>query len=340
MQATKYRGWKAWVLIWVCLTTSGSLWARGNDSYILATATTGGTYYPVGVALATLTKMKLAPQSNIAFSAISSAGSAENIKLLRTNEAQFAILQGLYGAWAWQGAGPLAQSGPQKNLRAITLLWRNVEHFAVKSDHVKTGTMADLANLAGAKFSIGVRNSGTEGSGRHILHSLGIDIEQAITPVYLGYGPSASALQNGTIEGFNIPAGIPVAAISQAFASLGNQLTILSFTPEQIRQANQQYNLWTAFTIPANTYSGQNTPVKTMAQPNFLAVREDLDSTVVYAITKTIFENLAFLQHIHKATQDISLDTALEGLPVPLHPGAIRYYQEQGVKIPAALIIK
>lgn len=88
--------------------------AAEERSYLMATASTGGTYYPVGVALSTLIKVKLQPTQNIGMSAISSAGSGENIKLLRDNEVQFAILQGLYGAYAWKGTGPIASEGPQK----------------------------------------------------------------------------------------------------------------------------------------------------------------------------------------------------------------------------------
>ena len=101
-------------------------------SYILATASTGGTYYPVGVALATLSKVKLGPKYQFSLSAISSAGSGENVKLLNENEAQFAILQGLYGAWAWQGSGPY-KGVKQDDIRAVSMLWQNVEHFIVDS---------------------------------------------------------------------------------------------------------------------------------------------------------------------------------------------------------------
>ena len=86
----------------IAATAGGSAGAAEERSYLLATATTGGTYYPVGVALATLTKVKLQPKENISMSAITSAGSGENIKLLRENQVQFAILQGLYGP----GRGP------------------------------------------------------------------------------------------------------------------------------------------------------------------------------------------------------------------------------------------
>ncbi len=311
--------------------------AAESRSYVLATASTGGTYYPVGVALATLTKVKLEPKHKISMSAISSAGSGENVKLLRENEAQFAIMQGLYGAWAWNGEGKVKNSGPQKNLRSVTMLWQNVEHLAVRSKHVKSGTVSDLKGLSGKKFSIGKRNSGTEGSGRQLMGGLGVDADK-FDLAYMGYGPSADALQNGAIEGMNTPAGVPVSAVTRAFAALGSDMTVLDFTDEQMKAANNGYNLWTRFVIPANTYPGQSKEINTIAQPNFLAARHDLAEEDVYKITKTIYENLPFLNGIHKATKAMAVEKAIAGLPVPLHPGAAKLYREQGLNIPAHLV--
>ncbi|RJX70938.1 TAXI family TRAP transporter solute-binding subunit [Vibrio sinensis] len=306
-----------------------------DRSYILATASTGGTYYPVGVALATLSKVKLTPQYKFSLSAISSAGSGENVKLLNENEAQFAILQGLYGAWAWEGEGPYKER--QEQLRSVSMLWQNVEHFIVRSELAETGMVSDLNNLEGKKFSIGKKNSGTENSGRQIMKGLSIDPE-SFNLAHMGYGGSASALQNGTIDGMNTPAGVPVGAVTQAFAALGDEIKILSFNDEQIKQANGSYNLWTKFEIPANTYPGVTEVVTTIAQPNFLAVRDDVSDEDVYQLTKTIYENLPFLQGIHKATKAMAIEKAIAGLPVPLHPGAARYYKEVGVEIPDTLI--
>ena len=312
--------------------------AQEERSYILATASTGGTYYPVGVALATLSKVKLAPKQHFSLAAISSAGSGENVKLLNENEAQFAILQGLYGAWAWQGLGPYEKSGSQTQLRSVSMLWQNVEHFIVRSDLAETGTMSDLENLNGKKFSIGKKNSGTENSGRQIMKGLSVNPEQ-FKLAFMGYGGSASALQNGTIDGMNTPAGVPVGAVTQAFAALGEDIQLLSFTDEQIKQANGDYNIWTKYEIPANTYPGVDKPITTIAQPNFLAVREDISEEDVYQLTKAIYENLPFLQGIHKATKAMALEKGIAGLPVPLHPGAARYYKEVGIELPSELIV-
>ena len=317
--------------------------AHAQDrNYVLATASTGGTYYPVGVAIATLTKVKLQPKEKIGMSAISSAGSGENIKLLRENEAQLAILQGLFGAYAANGTGPVASEGPQKDLRSITMLWQNVEQFVMLSEKAKTGTIDDLIAMKGAKVSLGAKNSGTLGSNNSILKGFGIEAETYFEPVYLGYGPSADALQNGNIDAMSTPGGVPTSAVTQALATMGDKVTILEFTDAQIAKANVDAGteLWTQYIIPAGSYPGQTKDIKTIGQPNFLAVRGDLPEEDVYLITKTMFENLAFLQAIHKATTAMSLETALAGLPMPLHPGAARYFQEAGVTVPARLIAK
>jgi len=314
--------------------------APKERNYLLATASTGGTYYPVGVALSTVVKVKLQPKQKIGMSAINSAGSGENIKLLGKNEVQFAILQGLYGAYAWNGTGPIASMGPQKELRAVSMLWQNVEHYAVLKKFAKTGTVSDLVAMKGKSMSMGKKNSGTIGSNTVLLGNLGIDIAKDYNLIHVGYGPTADALQNGQISGFGIPAGVPASAVTKAAANLGDKMAILDFTDAQMKQADGGLGLWTRYVIPANTYPNQKKEIRTIAQPNFLAVRADVDEDAVYRITKTVYENLPFLNAIHGATKAMAIEKAISGLPMPLHPGAAKYYQEVGIKIPSRLIVK
>jgi TRAP transporter TAXI family solute receptor len=322
------------------VTRSALAQAKKDRKYILATATTGGTYYPVGVAIATLTKVKLEPKFKVSLSAIASAGSGENVKLLRENQAQFAILQGLFGAWAAKGTGMLKADGPQKNIRSVSMLWVNVEHFLLETGLAKTGTMADLKGVNGKKFSIGARNSGTEGSGRTILAGLGIDPNKAFDVVYMGYNPTADALQNGNIVGANIPGGVPVTAVTQTLAKMGDKIRVLDFTDAEVKDSNKDVgvDLWTRYVIPAKSYPSQDKPINTVSQPNFLAVNADVDEEAVYLVTKAIYDNLAFLNNIHKATKAMALDKAIAGLPAPLHPGALKFYKEKGLTIPPALM--
>jgi len=306
--------------------------------YILTTATTGGTYYPVGVAIATLAHAQLSETEGISLTAISSAGSFENVKLLRDNQAQFAILQGPFGAWSWAGEGPV--SSPQTDMRSVGALWKNVEHFVLLKELTANGDMMDLNNLDGERYVLGARNSGAEQTGRFILETLGIAYEEKFTLGYMGYGPTVGALQDGNIVGMNIPAGAPVSSITQAYALLGDRMTVLGWTQEQMDKLNARYPLWDWYDFPPGTYPNQDEFIRTVASPNVLVTRVDIPEDVVYHVTRVIWENLSTLQDIHGATKDMRLDISVQGLGAPLHAGALRYYREVGVDIPDRLIIE
>jgi len=308
-----------------------------NRPYILTTATTGGAYYPIGVAMATITKSQLEPETGISLSAISSAGSQENIKLLRDNQAQFAMLQGAFGAWAWAGEGPVSR--PQTNLRSVSALWQNVEHFVLLSRLVDNGDIADLGTLQGERFVLGARNSGAEQTGRYILEAIGVDYGETLALAWMGYGGAANAIQDGNIVGMNVPAGVPTSAITQAFAQMGDRITLLDFTEQQLAAINARYDLWDWYELPPGTYPNQAHTVRTVASPNVLATNADIPEEVVYHVTRTIWENLPILQDIHGATREMSLPLAVRGLGAPLHPGAIRYYREVGLEIPDNLVL-
>jgi|TARA_B100001250_G_scaffold288777_1_gene250521 hypothetical protein len=305
--------------------------------YVLTTATTGGTFYPVGVAIATITHAQLAASQGISLTAISSAGSLENLKLLRDNQAQFAILQGPFGAWSWTGEGPV--SSPQTHLRSVSALWKNVEHFVLLTELTENKNMSDLNQLDGHRYVLGARNSGAEQTGRFILDTLGIDYEEKFNLAYMGYGPTSNAIQDGNIVGMNIPAGAPVSAITRAYAMLGNRMTLLNWTQDSLNKLNDRYPLWDWYDFPPGTYPNQEELVRTVASPNVLVTRVDIPTEVVYNITKVIWENLATLQEIHGATNDMRQEIAIDGLGAPLHEGALRYYQEIGLEIPERLLI-
>lgn len=308
-----------------------------ETKYVIATASTGGTYYPVGVGIATIASLKLAKDHKTTFSAITSAGSNENVDMLDKGEVNFAILQGLFGSMAWQGKAKY-DGQPKKNLRSISMLWQNVEQFTIRNDFAKTGNINDLKNLYGERFSIGGRSSGSRVSAEIIMESLGIDYNK-MDVQYLGYSPSSTALQDGKIDGMNTPSGPPTSAVTNAFASLGNdKIKVLDFSADDLKKINDNYPVWTPFNIKAGTYPGQTKDINTIAQPNLLVVTKDTPEEIVYLLTKTIYENLPFLNTVHKATKAMSLQKAIDGLPMPLHAGAAKYYKEQGIKIPANLI--
>ena len=312
-------------------------WAADKD-YVLNTASTGGTYHPVGTAIATLTKVKLLPKQKFSLTAVNSAGSGANVQALGAGTADFAILQGLYGSYAATGTGPISE--PQKNLRSVTMLWQNVEQFLVANEKVKSGTVSDLMSLRGQSAGMGKQNSGTLGSNKVLLSGLGIDIGSDYDLVYAGYGPTADALANGQIVAAGIPSGPPTGAITKLMAANSGKFTILDVTSAEAKKMDGGRLLWTPYVIKAGTYPGQDKEINTIAQPNFLGVNASVDENHVYLLTKTMYENLPFLQAIHPATKVMAVEKAMAGLPVPLHPGAAKYYKEMGMAIPSHLVSK
>lgn len=340
----KYRKEKVFLALMVLVGVVFSLFFLGSETLaqqkrkpvtlVIATATTGGTYYPIGVGMASLWSIKLAAKESIQVSAITSAGSGENINMMKGKEVDLAILQGLFGKMAWNGTG-IYKDKPYKDLRTISMLWPNVEHFVIVKDKAKTGNANDIKGL---RFSIGRAGSGTERSGLTIMQGLGMKRED-VKGEYLDYFGSATAMKDRRIDGANLCAGPPVAAVTDVFAAPGMEAVILEFTDEQLNAINDKTDYpGFRYVIPANTYPGQKKEIRTIAQPNFLGVRADVDKEVIFLLTKTLLENPDYMKAVHKMGTFITIESALSGLPAPLHPGAYRYFKERGLTIPKNLV--
>lgn len=308
-----------------------------GTNFVLSTAGTGGAFHQGGVSLSALIKIKLLPDMQIDLATSNSTGSLENIARLQEGTTDFAIVQGLLARDARLGTGLAADIGPQRNLRAITMLWPNVEHFIVRRDAAPTGTISDFLNVRGKRVSLGRERSAIE-SNRILLANLGLDIDRDVIQVPLAFRSSANAFRQGDIDALSLPASTPVAAFTDLIGELGPDAKVLNWSDDQLRQADSNLGLWSPLTIPAETYPGQTEPIQTIAQPNFLAVRADVDEDAVYEITKAIFENLPFLRRLHEPFRYLTLERAVDGLPVPLHPGTVRYFREARLDLSNAVI--
>ncbi|MDG4717921.1 MULTISPECIES: TAXI family TRAP transporter solute-binding subunit [Thalassospira] len=307
--------------------------------YLISTAGTGGSFYPVGVGIATLVKLKLGtrPENQINLSAITSQGSFDNVNILSEERADFAVVQSLMTDFGYFGTGDF-EGNPKKNLRAITALMFNTKQFIALNELAPTGTMDDLKAYKGKKVVLGARNSGGLLSFQMFMRKIGIDDpEHFVDQSYMGFRQRAEALINGNLDGINLTSGVPNSSATLAMASMEGKVKMLSFTPE-MRAKVTDGTVWGPYTIPANTYPGQPEPIETVAQPNLLITGAHVPDDVVYEITKTMFENLPFLKSVHGSLNDMDIETALKGITVPLHPGAVKYYQEVGIDIPAKLI--
>ena len=323
---------KSLLLFLVALTLILSGCIERREFITIATASAGGTYYPIGVGLGNLWT-EILVEDNVKGTGQSSAGSVENIQLLKNEEAKVAILQGLIGAQAYEGRGGNFEGRPYKDLRSISMLWSNVEHFVLMDKEIETGTISDIDTKS---FSVGPQASGTEQSTLVIMEGLGLT-KKDITPEYLGYDDTISAMRDGRLDGGSLPAGVPVSSVMDMAAS-GVKASVLDVTDEQLDSINSIFNTWFRFVIPAGTYTGIDREINTIAQPNFLATTAQMDEDLVYKLTKAIYENLDKVHQIHNSATEIQLESALNGLPTPLHIGAYKYFVEAGLDIPEHLV--
>lgn len=310
--------------------------AAADQGFTLATGRPSGKSFAVGVGISALAKVKLLPSHNMDLSAVESQGFVQNVRMLQKDEAQFAILQAMFGHFVRTGTGTFAGEPPDDSIRAIAMLWRDADHFVIDKAYQRTGTIADLEQLRGVPVSMGLDGPGPIESNRLLLSHFEIDVDHAFNLSHLNYTESARALRNGQIKAMSTPTRPPAPHVTNVLANSGGRHTLLSFTDDQITKADGGLGIWTPYVIPAATYPGQRRDVQTVAKSNLLVARADVDDEVVYQVTKSMFANLKFLRSIHDALYETSLDRAMIGVPMPLHPGALRYYKEMGLIKPDA----
>ncbi len=186
--------------------------------------------------------------------------------------------------------------------------------------------MKTLADLKGKGLSVGAAKSGTELNTRAILAAAGMSYKDMGKLEYLPFAESVELMKNRQLDSTLQSAGLGVASIRDLATT--NDVTVVAIPADIVKKIGAPY---VPVTIPANTYKGQTAPVETAAVVNFLVTHEGVSYDLVYQMTKAMFENLGQMVSSHAAAKDIKLEAALTGMPIPLHPGAARYYKEKGI---------
>ena len=289
----------------------------------IATATTGGVYYPLGNAMSQLFNQKI---PGIKASAGATAGTPQNILLMQKKEAEVAFAQNGVAFYAYNGK-EMFKDKPTKFLRGITNLYPNVMHIVVAAN----SSIKSVKDFEGKKFVPGAIGSATEINSKEILSLYGLDYKDKknVKGEYLGYSEAAEALKDGRVDGILIAGGLPTSSVLDAASSL--KIRILSIEPEMIAKLKETMPWYYEITIPKGTYIGQTEDVKTVAVANLLICREDLSNELVYNMTKALHDNQKDLVAAHSAAKDMKLQDALKGMTVPMHPGAEKYYKEKGI---------
>ncbi len=299
-------------------------WAQKTVRLSIATGGTGGVYYPMGGGMANILS-KYIPY--LEATAEVTTASVDNCLLVGKGKAELAFIMADTGWDAYMGK---AQFKEKVALRTLAVLYPNNMHVVTAAGK----GIEKVADLKGKRVSTGAPGSGTEVMGLRVIEASGLDPNKDMTRDKLGVSESAGALKDGKIDAFLWVGGLPTAAITDFGATPGIKIKLLN-SADAVPKMREKYGpLYVKGVIPAKTYPGQDTDVPIAVVWNVLICNEKMKGDVAYDILKTLFDRKAELVASHRDARYLSLESqASGGSPIPFHPGAIRYFEEKGLKI-------
>ena len=286
----------------------------------ILTGGTSGVYYPLGVALSQVYG-KAMPEAKIAVQA--TKASAENLNLIEAGRGELAFTLGDALSDAWRGNAEAGFKTPLKKLRAVAAIYPNYIQIVASAD----SGIHSLADLKGKRISVGAPKSGTELNARAILKAAGLTYADFAKVEYLPFGESVELMKNRQLDATLQSAGLGVASLRDLATSM--KIVVVAIPADVVAKVGDP--AYKPAVIPAKTYDGQDSDVPSVAIGNVLVTNESVPEQTVYLMTKALFENLPTLVAAHNAARAIKLESATEGLAVPLHPGAARYYKEMHI---------
>jgi hypothetical protein len=284
------------------------------------TGGTSGVYYPLGVSLSQIYGKAL-PNAKVSVQA--TKASAENLNLLQAGRGEIAFTLGDALSEAWKGNEEAGFKTPLKKLRGVAAIYPNYIQIVASAE----SGIKSLADLKGKRVAVGAPKSGTELNARDIFKAAGMSYKDFAKVEYLPFGESVELIKNRQLDATLISAGLGVAAIRDLATAL--KITLVPIPAEVVKTIGEA--AYQAGVVPANTYNGQTAEVPTIAVQNFLVTHEGVPADVVYTMTKSMFDNLDAMIAAQASAKAIRKETAALGSPVPLHPGAERYFREQGL---------
>jgi TRAP transporter TAXI family solute receptor len=290
----------------------------GGDRISIATGNTTGVYYILGGGIAALLTDQL---DAVEATAEATNASAENIRLVCAGDSDIGFTLADTAADAVNGAAGF--DGEPQGIQALARIYDNYTQVFVRAD----AGIESIADFAGKRVSTGSPNSGTEVIALRLLEANDLDAATDLEQQRLGLPETVQGMKDGSIDAMVWSGGLPTGGITDLVTSLGDDVIMLPLTDELATLQDTYGEIYTDGTVPADVY-GLPEDVATIAVPNFLVVSDAMPEDLAYEITKTIFENLDTLIAVHPEAENISADVATETDPVPVHPGAQRYFDE------------
>lgn len=293
--------------------------AQAEQFINVLTGGTSGVYYPLGVAIGKIYGDKI---PGVKTQVQATKASVENLVLLQQGRGEIAFTLGDSLKAAWEGDTEAGFKTKLDKLRTIGAIYPNyIQIVATAESGIKT-----LADLKGKSLSVGAPKSGTELNSRAILAAAGMSYKDLGKVEYLPFAESVDLMKNRQLNATLQSAGLGVASLKDL--STSSDITVVAVPKETVDKIGSPF---VSVIIPANTYTGQDKDVPTAAVVNYLVTSSAVSDDLAYQMTKLIYESLPELANAHAAGKEIKLEAAATGSPVPLHPGAIRYYKEKGL---------
>ncbi len=308
--------------------------AAAKTFITIGTGSTSGLYYPTGVGMA-----KIINDANIDIraNARSTGASVYNCRAVGNGEMQMGITQNNIAYYAYNGTGVEAfKDRPVKNLRGLTMLYPEVIQILVRKD----ANIMSIADMKGKRIYVGDIGSGTEQDVLNIFAAYDLKLDDLKTAVRGSSGNAVDLLRDNKIDAMFYTVGIGASAITEAAQTV--PIDLLQIPAEKVEELHKKFPFYTAITVPANTYPKIEHDVSTITTQAMVVVEAKLPEDVVYEFMNTIFGE--HLQQFYSDVQNPNLKkyfkvkTALDGMPIPVHPGSIKFFKEKGVEVASDLV--
>src|SRR3954469_2527131 len=291
----------------------------------IATGGTGGVYYPLGGGMAAVLSKYV---QGVQATAEVTGGSVANLQLIGTGKPYVAFTMADATLDAYKGQDKF--TGKPVPVRTLMILYPNRMHVV----SIEGTGVTKMADRKGKRVSTGSGGSATEVMGFRVIEAAGLDKDKDMKRERLGVAESVAALKDRKIDAFFWVGGLPTAAVTDLANSPGVKIKMIDHA-EVVPKLNQKYgNLYVQDVIPKDMYRGMDADNKQATVMNLLVANQNMDDKTAYNIVKAVFDHKQELVNVHKEAENFNLENQKkDASPIPWHPGAMKYFAEQGIKL-------
>lgn len=304
----------------------GASIVQAEKTLSIATGGTGGVYYPIGGGLGEMISRHIPGYTGVAEV---TGASVENMGLIHREDSDLAIALADSVYKAYHGEG-VFKGRQVTEIRALGSVYPNAVQLVTLAD----SGINSLNDLKGKRVSLGAPGSGTEVNARTLLEANGIKTTD-LKARRFNFNETGDALRDGDIDAGFWSVGPPTSSILSL--ATNRKIKIITISKDEIAKAMKLEPVFAPYTLRGGMYEGVDKSVQTISIPNVLTVNASMSDELAYQITKMMFEKVEELRAIHSAADDTTVEFSLNSTPIPLHPGALRYYEEIGETIPKRL---